>query len=116
MRLVLDRGQEDELLDSVIFPPSQQLVQGSVESLAPKARLTCIGLPARGNHPVPDRWCQQDSAPFRDLLRNGLRNDRVGSQGKVRAMLMERAHWEDEPGISGKKLPRVRPGKVTQAV
>ncbi len=114
MRFMLIGGQEEEFLDTVIFPFRQKLVQGPVEGFAPEPGRSGVALLARTPDPIAKGRGQQDSGPSGDFQCHAFGDEGVGSEGQVRAVLDQGTDGKYEAWVPGQDSPHLRPGEVVK--
>ncbi len=108
------RRDQDELLDAVVLPLRQQLIDGSVQGLPRKAagpgELTCLGKP----NAVLEGRGPQDARSGRGRIRYRAGNVEVGAQWQVRASVVQGPHRQEQSGIPGQYALYLRPGHPLQ--
>lgn len=115
MGLEAMRGDDHELLDSVILPLRHQLVDRAVQGLAAEPRAPRPGIPA-DRHPVGDGRRAKDPEPFGYAARHRVGDPHVGAERKVGPVLLERAHRQDQSGIRRERTGDLAPGDLVESI
>ena len=93
------RRDEDELPDPMIFPICKELVHGTMEGLATKARRSGeVGRALQGDA-VLERRCPKDAGPSCDRVHHRPCDVQIRPQGEVGSRLLESAYGEKEPRV-----------------
>jgi len=114
MRLMLIGRQEEEILDAMVFPFREKLVESPVKGFPFNPSGASVTLLARVPHSVGEGGGQEDFASPRDFSSYPFHDESVGSQWQMRAVLDQCPDGKDEAGVSGQDPPDLRPGEVLQ--
>jgi len=114
MRLMLIGRQKEKLLNAMVFPFGQKLVQGPVKGLPVDSGGAGVTLLSGIPDSVIEAGRQEDPAPPGDLSSHHLYDEGVGPEGEVRPMLDQRPNGEDEARIPGQYPSYFRPGEVVK--
>ena len=109
MGLVPMGGQEYELLNPMVFPLGQELIEGSMEGLSPETRRAGVVLLFRAPDPELEGGRLEDREAFGKLTGHSFGDEGVGSQRKVGTMLNQSPYRQNQAGIPGQGLPDFRP-------
>lgn len=108
-------GREDQKLpDPVVLPIRQELVHDPVEGLSPESGGSCEALRPGAPYAEAKGRSQECFASPGNLPPHLFRNEGVGAEGKVRAVLDQGPHRKDQAGIPGQDASHLRPGEVLQ--
>jgi hypothetical protein len=106
---------EHEVIEALVLPVRQQLVDRPVERLATDSGASREGTPAEG-HSVRERRREEDSQRSRDLARHATRDEEIGPQRKMRPVLLESSDGNDQAAIASKRLFDLRPRHLFEGV
>ncbi len=114
MRLVLVRGQEDELLNPMVLPFRQQFVQSPVKCFPLDACGPGIGLLPRVPDTIFETWCQENPGPSGYFLSHPLDDEGIGAQREMGPVLNEGTNGENEARIGGQDPSYFGPRQVAK--
>lgn len=114
MRFMLIGRQEDELLDAVILPFGQKLIERPVKRLALHSRGTGIAFLSGVPDSVAEGGRQKDPASPGDGFRHPLGNESVAPERKMRPVLDQRPNGKNEARIPGQDSPNLWPREVLE--
>jgi len=113
MRLITMSGDDDELGDTVVFPSSEQLVYGPVESFSPQTARPGEGT-STGRNPVGERGRPKYAQAFGNALRHVFCDADVRPQRQVRTVLIQRTDNQDQARISCQGAADFRPTQLIE--
>jgi len=103
------------VLDSVVFPPGHEFVDGSMKGLSTEARRAPERISCERDA-VRERRGTQDAEPFRDRSGDAASDDDVRPDREMRAVLLESTNGEDQTRSFGEDPGDFRPGQLVECV
>jgi len=89
-----------ELPDAARFPGTDQVIQEPVQGLAAYGGASRVLDLGRRVHPIFNSWGAEDLHLVGEVVGKAFHDERITTERKMRAVLLCRTHWNDEPGVS----------------
>src|SRR5688572_20215519 len=114
MRLVAVRGNENEFGEAVILPGGEELVEGAMERLLAECGGARVCASGTDIHTVVYCGRTEHTEFPGEVDREMSRDQHIGAEWQVRAVLFQRADRDDEAGVAREQCCDVDPAELVE--